>query len=225
MNARRVEYEVVRKSGAVSLRALARTSLPSRRISSISERAGTRVSDNGPLCQQPPILKRLEIEAESPEMTGRMKACRVSGGWRTHFHRPGPGARSLGRAGPLPVGIRFCLAGPSRSCSELVGVVRWVEVVVDVPGVSAEALRVVIRRNSVLIVGVKLPVGSGSASRFHLAERSYGRFARVVRLAGAADASRARARVESGQLRVVLPRLEDRRGHLVGQRAIERIPE
>jgi len=88
-----------------------------------------------------------------------------------------------------------------------------VEVVVDVPGVPARALRVVIRRNSVLVVGVKLPT-PGSTARFHLAERSYGRFARVIRLAGAADASRARATVESGQLRVVLPRIDERRGRV-----------
>jgi HSP20 family protein len=89
-----------------------------------------------------------------------------------------------------------------------------VEVVVDVAGVPAGAVRVAIRRNSVLVVGVKLPVSTEPAVRFHLAERSYGRFARVIRLAGATDASRARATVERGQLRVVLPRLDDRRGRV-----------
>jgi HSP20 family protein len=88
-----------------------------------------------------------------------------------------------------------------------------VEVVVDVPGVPARALRVVVRRNSVLVVGLKLPT-AGTSARFHLAERSYGRFARVIRLSGAADASRARATVESGQLRVVLPRIDERRGRV-----------
>jgi HSP20 family molecular chaperone IbpA len=50
--------------------------------------------------------------------------------------------------------------------------------------------------------------------RFHLAERAYGRFARAVRLSGAFDAGRARAKIESGQLRIVLPRMEDRRGRM-----------
>ena len=104
-------------------------------------------------------------------------------------------------------------AADCRPPIDVVETATTVEVVVDVPGVPARALRVVIRRNSVLVVGVKLPTPS-SMARFHLAERSYGRFARVIRLSGAADASRARATVESGQLRVVLPRLEDRRGRV-----------
>jgi HSP20 family molecular chaperone IbpA len=47
---------------------------------------------------------------------------------------------------------------------------------------------------------------------FHLAERGFGRFARAVRLAGAFDAGRARATLNAGELRVVLPRIDERRG-------------
>jgi HSP20 family protein len=89
-----------------------------------------------------------------------------------------------------------------------------VEVVVDVPGVPPESLRVVIRRNTLLIVGAKVAVSPGGSARFHLAERSYGQFARAIRLAGALDASRARAVSSAGELRVVLPRLQDRRGRV-----------
>jgi HSP20 family protein len=105
-------------------------------------------------------------------------------------------------------------AAECRPAIDVVETASTVEVVVDVAGIPAEALRVVIRRNSVLIVGVKLPTTTQPAMRFHLAERSYGRFARVIRLAGAADAARARATVGRGELRVVLPRLEDRRGRV-----------
>lgn len=105
-------------------------------------------------------------------------------------------------------------AAECRPAIDVVETAATVEVVVDVAGIPAEGLRVVIRRNSVLIVGVKLPTAAPAAVRFHLAERSYGRFARVIRLAGAADASRARATIGRGQLRVVLPRLDDRRGRV-----------
>ena len=87
-----------------------------------------------------------------------------------------------------------------------------IEVVVDVPGVSPESLRVVLRRGALLVVGAKLAPAPDMGARFHLAERSYGRFARAVRLGGAVEAARARAVVAAGQLRVVLPRLDDRRG-------------
>jgi HSP20 family protein len=90
-----------------------------------------------------------------------------------------------------------------------------IEVVIDVPGVPPESLRVAIRRNTLLIVGAKLGGPIDPNARFHLAERSYGRFARAVRLGGAFDASRARAMSGAGQLRVVLPLVEDRRGRVL----------
>ena len=68
---------------------------------------------------------------------------------------------------------------------------------------------------AVLVVGAKLAAATPPGSRFHLAERAYGRFARVVRLAGAIDSSRAQARVDAGQLRIIIPRLEDRRGRTI----------
>ena len=93
-----------------------------------------------------------------------------------------------------------------------------VEVVVDVPGVSPDLLRVAVRRDTVLVVGVKLSPPSDGRARFHLAERAYGHFARAVRLGGAFDANRARALASGGQLRVVLPRIEDRRGRVLSVR-------
>jgi HSP20 family protein len=72
-----------------------------------------------------------------------------------------------------------------------------------------------VRRNTLLIVGAKTAPKPGLAARFHLAERSYGRFARAIRLTGAFDSGRARAVTSAGQLRVSLPRLEDRRGRIL----------
>jgi HSP20 family protein len=65
-----------------------------------------------------------------------------------------------------------------------------------------------------LVVGAKLSAPSPTDVRFHLAERSYGRFARAVRVTGAIDASRARATVSGGELHIVLPRLDERRGRV-----------
>jgi len=89
------------------------------------------------------------------------------------------------------------------------------EVLVDVPGVSPESLRVAVRRSTLLVVGAKQAAPPDASARFHLAERSFGRFARAVQLTGAFDAAGARASVRAGQLRIVLPRLEDRRGRVL----------
>ena len=45
-----------------------------------------------------------------------------------------------------------------------------------------------------------------------LVERDFGRFARAVKINAAIDGSQARARLANGELRVVLPRIADRRG-------------
>src|SRR5262245_17121681 len=104
--------------------------------------------------------------------------------------------------------------GDCRPALDVLETTSSVEVVVDLPGVRPDSLRVAIRRNTLLIVGAKLSGPIEAQARFHLAERSYGRFARVVRLGGAFDASRARAVARAGQLRVILPRLDDRRGRV-----------
>ena len=109
------------------------------------------------------------------------------------------------------------MAGLTADCRPPVDVVETatsVEVVVDLPGVPAAAVRVAIRHGNLFIVGAKPPGPLEPRASYHLAERTYGRFARVVRLDGAFDGRRARALIGGGQLRVVLPLLEDRRGRL-----------
>jgi HSP20 family protein len=107
------------------------------------------------------------------------------------------------------------LSGECRPPLDVLETASAVEVVVDVPGIPVESIRVAVRRNTVLVVGAKLPASTVPGTRHHLAERAYGRFARAVRLAGAVDASRATAVAAAGQLRVIVPRIADRRGQVI----------
>ena len=89
-----------------------------------------------------------------------------------------------------------------------------IEVVVDLVGVAPDAVQIVVARDTLLITGTKQPVACehhGEAT-FHVAERVFGRFARAVRLAGAFDVGRGTATLRAGELRVTLPRIEERRG-------------
>lgn len=104
------------------------------------------------------------------------------------------------------------LRGECRPSLDVVETAAAVEVIVDIPGVAATAIRVLMRRNLLVIAGAKPPAGGERPTRFHLAERNYGRFARTVRVDAAVDATRATASMRQGQLRIVLPRLADRRG-------------
>jgi HSP20 family protein len=86
------------------------------------------------------------------------------------------------------------------------------EIAMDLPGVELSAVRLVAKGNAVLIAGEKMPRRGRGDSSFHLVERGYGRFARVARLAKPCDSSRARASLVNGELRVWLPKIEERRG-------------
>ena len=105
--------------------------------------------------------------------------------------------------------------GECRPSLDVVDTATAIEIVMDVPGVPASSLRVSIRQNTVLVVGAKVAPSTPADARFHVAERSSGRFARGIRLSGSVDAGRARAYVEAGLLRVVLPRVENRRGQAI----------
>jgi HSP20 family protein len=87
-----------------------------------------------------------------------------------------------------------------------------IEIVVDLPGVAVEGVRVIYARGTIVVAGRKRPRVCEHSVAFHLAERGFGRFVRAVGLTGAFDAGRASASLSAGELRVVIPRIEERRG-------------
>ena len=88
-----------------------------------------------------------------------------------------------------------------------------IDVIVDLPGVGASSVRVVVTGGTLVIAGRKgPPVCQHAAATFHLAERSFGRFAYGLRVAVAIDTGRTTATLTGGELRVTLPRIEERRG-------------
>ena len=89
------------------------------------------------------------------------------------------------------------------------------EITVDLPGVDPAAVRVIGKGDSVLIAGEKAARRARGESSFHLVERGYGRFARVVRLGRACDTSKARATLANGELRISIPKIAERRGRAI----------
>jgi HSP20 family protein len=90
-----------------------------------------------------------------------------------------------------------------------------IEVTVDLPGVDAAAVRLLAKAESLLVAGEKTARRAHAESSFHLVERGYGRFARVVRLGRACDPTKARATLRDGELRVSIPKITDRRGRAI----------
>ena len=89
------------------------------------------------------------------------------------------------------------------------------EITVDLPGIDPAAIRIIGKGDSLLIAGEKAARRARVESSFHLVERGYGRFARVVRLGRACDTSRARATLVNGELRISVPKIADRRGRAI----------
>ena len=97
---------------------------------------------------------------------------------------------------------------------DVVETVDAIDLLLDLPGVPAANLRILVKAGVVIVAGEKdRPDQSarGHAS-FHLVERDFGRFARAVRVRAAIEASKATATLRDGELRVRLPKLEERRG-------------
>ena len=89
------------------------------------------------------------------------------------------------------------------------------EVCVDLPGVPIDAVRIVAKGQTLLIAGHKAPRRSRPDSSFHLVERGYGRFVRVIQLSATCDTSRAHATMADGELRISIPRTSERRGRSI----------
>jgi HSP20 family protein len=118
----------------------------------------------------------------------------------------------------LELGRVFGAESLAGECSPPIDVFETdeaLEIVVDLPGVDATAVRVLAKGDSLLVVGDKTPRRARGESSFHLVERGYGRFARVVRLAKACDSARARARFVNGELQITVPKIADRRGRTI----------
>jgi HSP20 family protein len=85
-------------------------------------------------------------------------------------------------------------------------------VIVEVPGLAPETLKVAFRDRSLLLTGDRRAPRVGSGARFHCLERPHGKFERTIPLDLPVDVVSARATLRGGILTVTLPRLRERRG-------------
>ena len=102
-------------------------------------------------------------------------------------------------------------SGECRPALDVLETRTAIEIIVDMSGIAPEAVRVLYRAGVVIIAGEKGPTSAGADPDYHLVEREFGRFARVVRLSGAFDVQRALATIRQGELTIVLPKIEERR--------------
>jgi HSP20 family protein len=85
-------------------------------------------------------------------------------------------------------------------------------IVVEVPGIPPEGLRVFHQNHRLVVVGERKERRPGGATAFLCLERPQGRFTRTIPLDLAVDIQQGEAHLSGGLLIVTFPRLRDRRG-------------
>ena len=110
---------------------------------------------------------------------------------------------------------RHIVAGECMPVVDVFETEKNVEIVLDVPGVAADCIRILFKSGVVLIVGEKerpdfTKRGAGELSPGRARLRALR--ARGARECRPSTAAKARARLANGELRVVLPRMKERRG-------------
>jgi HSP20 family protein len=85
-------------------------------------------------------------------------------------------------------------------------------VIVEVPGLPPEAIRVSCRERTLVVTGERRARRAAAGACFVCLERPHGRFERKISLDVPVDVAQARATLGGGLLTVTLPRLRERRG-------------
>ena len=88
----------------------------------------------------------------------------------------------------------------------------FVRVTLEMPGVSAEQVRVLVRGNCIEATGEKQPDFPAGEVSFLRLERGFGRFCRTFEVLGPVDLGNVSARQKDGILTITIPKITERRG-------------
>jgi HSP20 family protein len=86
---------------------------------------------------------------------------------------------------------------------------------VELPGVALEDLSLSVHGGNVILRGDKKREEPDGPARYHLAERAFGKFRRVIHLGVPVNTHRAEAVLADGFLRIRFPKVPNRRGEEV----------
>ncbi len=88
-----------------------------------------------------------------------------------------------------------------------------VRVLLEIPGVSAGAVRVQVAGDRIEVTGEKLPDFPGGDASFLCLERIFGKFQRAFQVRGSVNMKEVSARLANGILVITIPKVAERRGH------------
>jgi HSP20 family protein len=85
-------------------------------------------------------------------------------------------------------------------------------VTAELPGVDRDNVEINIKDDMLEIKGTKSQESKREEANLHIVERSYGSFARRIRLPGPVDSEKAKASMDKGVLTLQLPKVEPKAG-------------
>ena len=88
-------------------------------------------------------------------------------------------------------------------------------VTVELPGVPPAQVEVTTHGGDLILKGEKTRPPADAPARFHVAERAYGKFRRVIHLGVPVNTHKAEALLADGYLRIRFPKVPNRRGEEV----------
>jgi HSP20 family protein len=88
-------------------------------------------------------------------------------------------------------------------------------VTVELAGVAPDALEITTHGGDLILKGEKAKPSVDASARFHVSERAFGRFRRVLHLGVPVNTRNAEAVLADGNLRVRFPKVPNRRGEEV----------
>ncbi len=84
----------------------------------------------------------------------------------------------------------------------------------ELPGVEPDDLQVSVNSGNLIVRGTKVGAGA-TGGREHVRERRFGPFRRVIQLGVPVNTRQARAELDDGLLRIMFPKVANRRGEEV----------
>ncbi len=99
-----------------------------------------------------------------------------------------------------------------RPPSDVTEVDDSVRILLELPGVPAEAVQIWVRGDRIEVTGEKPPDFPRGETSFLCLERSFGKFCRMFEVAGPLNLGKITARQKDGVLTITIPKMAERRG-------------
>lgn len=95
----------------------------------------------------------------------------------------------------------------------------------DLPGVNEEDVEIEVEDNQLIIKGERKHSQESKREDYYHLESSYGAFSRIIALPGNVDSSKAEAEFDKGMLKIVIPKLEERKPKKIAVKPAKKEPK